>query len=654
LLRPALLIILAAPWWACPVGLLASLPDWLRDAAHTPLGKYPEDTNAVILLDEQVTTVMDNGEFRTLYRRAYKILRPAGREHGKVVAYLDSETSLNRLRAWGIPASGGVYEVGEKEALETGLFPEALYGDARFKALMIPAADPGNIIGYEYEQRRRPSILQATWWIQEDVPIAKARFQLQLPADWEYETFWRNQPGVNPCQLGQNQWQWELNDVHAVEPETLMPAFRAVAGRMGVTCYPRGGKNQGSWQGIGLWYAQLVADRRQPDAAIRQKVQELTSTATGTMEKIRALAGFVQKEIRYVAIEIGIGGFQPHPATKIFAEHYGDCKDKVTLLSTMLQVAGVKSYYVLVDTDRGVLAPDFPTAQTFNHVILAIQLPPDVHEMSLWSLQSHAQLGQLLFFDPTDVLVPLGWLPASLQAGYGLVVSDQGGELVKLPLLSPALNRLLRSAKVVLGPDGKLYGNVEEIRWGAPADDLRAQLLRANEADRRKVLETFLGQFLTASTLQELEVQNLEKAGQSLVVSYTFTAPSYAKQAGDLLLVRLCVLGHKSEEILEEREKKERRYPVEFSYATTQTDEVEITLPQGYKLDELPPALELKTGPVNYTSKAEAAGNVIRYKRLYQIGEVALSSDLLGEFKKLNRQIATDERSSAVLKRLSP
>ena len=68
---------------------------------------------------------------------------------------------------------------------------------------------------------------------------------------------------------------------------------------------------------------------------------------------MRALAKFVQGDIRYVAIELGIGGLQPHQASDIYSHRYGDCKDKATLMSSMLREIGVESYYLDVNTQRG-------------------------------------------------------------------------------------------------------------------------------------------------------------------------------------------------------------------------------------------------------------------------------------------------------------
>ncbi len=218
---------------------VAATPDWLRAIAQQPLPKYPDDTNAVVVWDEQLTTLNPQGEIKTLYRRAYKILRAEGREHGTVVVYFDEETRLTYLKAWSIPAQGKEYEVKEKEAVETSPFSEGLYLDTRLKVLKIPGAEPGSLIGYEYEQKRRPYVLQDTWSFQEEIPVRHSRFTLQLPAGWEYNVFWLNHAAVEPHATSGNQWTWELENVPAVEREPSMPPWPAVAGRLAVTYFPR-------------------------------------------------------------------------------------------------------------------------------------------------------------------------------------------------------------------------------------------------------------------------------------------------------------------------------------------------------------------------------------------------------------------------------
>lgn len=648
---PIALLALAALLCAAPSALAGS-PDWLRSAAREPLPPYPKDTKAVVVFSELIITVKDSGEIESLHRCAYKILRPEGREYGTFAVSFDKDTRLTYLKAWSIPANGKEYEVKEKDALETGLTEYELYVDTRHKILTIPAADPGNVVGYEYVQKQRPFILEDEWSFQRVIPVRRARFALQLPSGWEFDSLWINYAEQKPQAAGQGQVVWELENVPAVEIEPEMPPWETVAGRLAVKYFPRNpaqaSQGRGSWHDIGLWYAGLTTSSRQATPDIKQKVVELTSGAPTLLDKMKALTSFLQRQIRYVAIEIGIGGYQPHPAGEVFVHKYGDCKDKATLLGAMLREIGVESYYVIINADRGIALPEFPSALSFNHAILAIRLPEGVPTADLYAIVNHPKLGRLLFFDPTSRYTPLGYLPSSLQANYGLVVTPDGGELLALPLLPPSTNRLLRTAKFSLTPTGTLSGEVQEVRWGAPAAEERAQLLEATTASRPKILENYLGNFISGYVLTNANVGNLERYDDTLTLNYRFVAENYAKMAGNLLLVRPRVLGEKASGLLEE---KERKYPVEFSEATVQSDLFEIALPPGYVVDELPPPVKVSYDFGEYSSEIEVAGNTLRYKRMYKIKEVKVPMQGLDQLKKFYRQIAADERSSAILRR---
>ena len=644
-------LLLATALLVGPPLVSADAPEWLRAAARATLPQYPPETNAVLIHDEQITTVKDNGEVKTVLRQAFRILRPEGRGYGGVRIGFDSETKLTYLKAWCIPAQGKEYEVKEKDAVELALYDD-LYSDNKEKALTIPAADPGNVVGYEVERKARPNILQDRWRFNGTIPVRLSRFVLQLPPGWEYQAIWINHPEQEPRTLGENTWSWELQNLPAVEIQPEMPPFSAVAVSMAVSYFPRRGdvatRGMGTWHDVGKWYSSLASGRRQSTPAIQQKVAELTAGKASTLEKMQALAAFAQRDIRYVSIQIGIGGLQPHMASDIFTNRYGDCKDKATLLSTMLKEIGIDSYYVAVHTARGYTARDFPSVVNFNHVILAIRVPDGVPTTNLYPVRDHAQLGKLLFFDPTDRITPLGNLPSNLQANYGLLVTGDGGELVELPLQAPATNRLLRTGKLHLAPNGTLSGEIYEVRWGSFATERRYSFLARSGTDRKKIVEDFLSGFLTGFTLTNAQLENLDDYDKNLVMRYSFVAERYAKTAGNMLLLRPRIVGQKSTTLLEG---KERKYPVEFSEASVQTDQFEIVLPTGFKLDEIPPPLEVDAGFAEYRSKIQVEGNVLKYTREYKVKEVLVGMARLEELKKFYRRVAADERFNAVLQR---
>jgi hypothetical protein len=358
----------------------------------------------------------------------------------------------------------------------------------------------------------------------------------------------------------------------------------------------------------------------------------------------------MQRNVRYFGIEIGIGGYQPHSAGDVFSHQYGDCKDKATLLSAMLQEIGIDSYYVIVDTRRGVVRPDYPS-MNFNHVILAIRLPDGVSDAGLFSVARHPSLGRLLFFDPTNEYVPFGYLPSYLQDNYGLVVTPQGGEIVSLPLLPPSSNRLLRTGEFSLSPAGDLSGDVQETRWGGPATQDRQRFMEEPPAKRADIFDEFLGSSLNNFTLTSASIGNLDRFGEILSLHYKFTSEGYAKNAGDLLILRPHIVGALPSAILEG---KPRKYPIQFREATRQDDVFDINLPAGYVLDELPPTASASCEYASYRREIQVKGDKLHYQRTYEVKDIVVPAEKLDEVKPFLEQMAAGDNASAVLRRANP
>jgi hypothetical protein len=644
-----LLVILCA---SAPSALAwGGAPDWLKQLAAQPLPSYPADTPAVALLDEQITTVTDDGEIRTLYRQAIKILTTEGKDYAYHAIPFDNETTIRSLHAWSITAKGEEYQIKDRDAVESAAYDGLLYADNKVKILRIPGADPGSIVAIEYEQRERPYALQQAWLFQSAIPARTARYTLVLPQGWSHEEQWFNAKAQAPRATA-NQLVWELADVGPIKEEVGSPTLRAVLGRMAVNFIPPRelqAKSHRSWNDVAKWYIDLAAPRRAPTPAISAKARELTAGKTSTLEKLNALAAFAQHEVRYVAIEIGIGGYQPHAAGEIFTNRYGDCKDKATVLAALLKEIGIDSYYVMATTNRGEIDRNFATMAGFNHAILAIRLPDDVPPAGLYAVVKHPKLGRLLLFDPTSETTPLGQLPVYLQDNRVLIVADDGsGELVDIPPHPADASRLNVAAKLTLNDEGVLAGDVSETRTGFIAARARADLQRKTETERKQWLDRRLGYYLNQFTARDLVIENLDDVTKDLVVRYHLTAASYAKRAAGMILLRPRVLGRKAEAVVD---LKERKTPYMLDGPSLETDDVEIAVPAGLVADELPEAANVTSPAVTYTSAAKLDGTTLHYRREYKVSKFMVPLEGIPELNKVFTRILADERSSAVLKR---
>src|SRR5580704_9030598 len=139
-------------------------PQWMHSLVNAPLPTYDEKTDAVLLYSETNVTVVSTDKITTQVREAYKILRPSGRGRGTVEVYFNPQRKVKGLHGWCIPAQGKDYEVKDKDAIEVSPRFEGaeLISDLKVKLLRIPAPDPGNIVGYEYEVEEQPFFLQDT------------------------------------------------------------------------------------------------------------------------------------------------------------------------------------------------------------------------------------------------------------------------------------------------------------------------------------------------------------------------------------------------------------------------------------------------------------------------------------------------------------
>jgi Domain of Unknown Function with PDB structure (DUF3857)/Transglutaminase-like superfamily len=654
--RYRIVLLAASIFAAISPAVAADAPQWMHAVANTPLPDHDEKTDAVLLYSETNVNVISADKIKTQYRKVYKILRPGGRDYGYAGATFNANTKISNFHGWCIPAQGKDYEVKDKDAVEVAL-PKVegsdLISDVRLKLLQIPAPDPGNVVGYEYEEDEQPLVLQSMWDFQREIPVREAHFSLQLPQGWEYKFSFLHYGDVKPTQSGPNQWQWVVNNVAAIRPERHMPPTQGVEGTMIVSFFGSGGpsvKNGFSnWHDMGLWYMNLDQGRTDASPQIKEQVASLIAGKTATLDKMRALADFVQHNIRYVSIQLGIGGWQPHPAAYIYSHHYGDCKDKATLMRSMLHEIGIDSFQVAVNTERGSITPDTPAYRGFDHEITVIKLPDDVNDPSITATITHPRLGRLLFFDPTDEMTPFGHINGSLQANYGLVVTASGGELIELPAQPPAMNSTHRAATLTLDPSGTLKGEVRETMVGDRAWDQRWRLrVVTKSSDQIKPIEDVLAASLSLFRISQAGIMNLDRTDQPFGFRYAFEAQNYAKNAGGLLLVRPRVLGVDSSGLLETKEP--RKFAIEFEGPSSDTDTFDITIPAGYVVDDLPPAVDADYGFASYHAKTEVKGNLIHYTRTFEVKELSVPVAKADELKKFYRIIASDERNTVVLK----
>lgn len=624
-------------------------PDWATAAIHNQVqDSLKQHAEAIVLYSEHLLTVGADGKSVMRERSVVKILRPHGRDRFCIANY-DVEQKLNFMYGWVQGADGKQYIAKETDFADFGR-QEALnlQESLRTRAIKPPAADPGAIVACEYELKLRPYVNEEPWEFQESIPLVDGVFELDLPPGWQYYSVWKNFSPVQPVEVQPNHWRWEVHDVPRLNLSDIpmRPAWAALAARMSAHYGPTVATEPNQrWQQIGIWYQELSAHRTDPSPEISAKAHALADGEQDFFSKLQRITENIQKNVRYFIVEIGIGGYQPHFASDIYRNQYGDCKDKATLLISMLSAVGIQADYVPVDTERGVVDPNVPSIAG-NHMIAAIEIPDGYNDPRLQAIVK-ANGKRYLIFDPTDTITPVGSLRADLQGSYGLLVSAPSSKVIQLPILAPEANLLQRKGSFELSADGALKGKIVEVLKGDNAGYLRYSYTEDSEKEIHERLEHRLRKDFPSLTLTSVAASHVKELDRPLELQFEIAAPSYAQQAGDLLLVRPRVLGSDAMPFND----KARKYPVDLQEIGKWQDSFDVKIPVGYAVDELPSAVTLDTDFASYHSSVSAKENTLHYEREYVVKQLELAPEDYPKVTHLMGTILEDEQATAVLKK---
>lgn len=354
-----------------------------------------------------------------------------------------------------------------------GVSGDSIAADLRFKKIVIPGLEPGDLLSLRMAIRQKPLVpgrvfgemkfpgmvsdplqeyeldlpresritveldpgLGATW---EDVPAAADRLVRRLKVRPARPDFGSEGPT-----------EAELDVLN--RPDVVYTNFR-------------------SWPEVAEWWWSLSKDRLAPDAAVRAEAVRIVAGKTTPREKVDALHTFVASRIRYLSVSFGIGRMQPRAAAEVLANKYGDCKDKVALLAAMASAVGIDVRPVLVHSARKTLIDGAPSPQQFDHMIALVRLGPDA--------------GGDLWLDATNELGPPGYLLAVLRDKPALIVEAGGmGRIARTPEKAPFAQRVEVAIKGSLPSDGPLRARVH---WIFRADhEIQLRLAyRSTPADR--------------------------------------------------------------------------------------------------------------------------------------------------------------------------
>ena len=606
--------------------------------ASPDLGKGED----AVLLEESLEIDIasaTSARVRYLNRTQVLTLRGVDRYDGAAISYAPGVT-IHDLRGTVISPTGKRLEVKKQQIADGAAFASfELYSDSMMRVVTFPGVVPGAVLEYSYEKEvRNLFYLPGDFDLQESIPVRLKTLTVRTPASFPIRI---RVHGSEPEHSREEKdgtviQSWTVRDVPPMRSEKQMPPMEDVTPRISISLkeilWGDRTLDASNWAGVARFQWELLKDRQAASPEVAEMAKTLTASLPEPDDKVRTLFEFAQGKINYVAVELGIGGWQPHASGDVLKHRYGDCKDKATLLIAMLHSVGLRGYHVLIRTrDEGSIDRDEP-GLTFNHAIVAVPAADGY-----------------LFLDPTSSRTPYGDLPWVDQGVPVLVVKDDGqSDFVETPLFPPDRNRRNRVVTASVGTTGDLEGTYVIEAWGqrrVALDDL----LEGSASERDDALEDLITWLCPGAVMKGHEIAPPAKPGEPIRVTIRFAVPRFVTRAGTAQIVSPHLV--RVPGLTEMATYPTRRFPVFFAFLSNETSEVRLTLPAGRGLKKLPADRTLD-GPgvasrTHYEAARDGDRNVLVVRRSVTVSQREISPT---DYPKLRTFLAAlgEEEAGAV------
>jgi tetratricopeptide (TPR) repeat protein len=504
-----------------------------------------------------------------------------------------------------------------------------IYTDYREKHVTVPGLRPGDVLEYETVTVIHTAFAPGQFWTHYDFQknniVMDEQLEIDVPAARTIKL--KTKPGLEPKITEENNrriYRWtssylvredqdKANDERKkrrkYKPEDEVPAVQL--------------SSFASWEEVGRWYAGLEKGRRVPSTAVRAKANELTKGLPNDIDKIEALYDYTARNFRYVSLSLGVGRYQPHSADEVLHNQYGDCKDKHTLLASLLEAEGIHASSVMINSVRA-LDPDVPSPSQFNHVITMVP----VGNEQVW-------------IDTTTEVAPFRLLAFQLRKKQALVIPADGTppHLEQTPADSPIPDTETIRIDGTVDDAGKLDARIAyEIR-GDFELRLRQAFRHVPSAQLQQVMESVSSTAGLGKDISEPKTSDPDATREPFTFSYRVSKVNYldaSKKKLDLKLP-LPVLALATAD----SDDADSSDPIKLGPPNTHDYHLRLELPSKYSA-RAPLPISQKRDYGDYEAVYKLEGNVFSAERKLVVGVSELPASRVQDYMAFRHVVVAD------------
>jgi len=558
--------------------LAAGIPDSLK-----------ENANSVVRFSETNMNVIAPDKITVKFHQIITVLNEKGDNHAVLqLVYNKSYDTYRQIEIRVYDAYGSVVKKYRKADMYDGaaLNNMQIVTDDRILGLKPVITSYPSTVETTFEEDITSSLNLGRWDIQHDQQsVLYAGYHVSIDADAGFRYLNKN-IAIKPQKEvidGKDSYNWEVKNLKAIrledhaEPWRVFPAVYFCARRF--EYYNKPG-DFSSWQNFGRWIDTLNSDGALLTPARDGEIRKMTDSIKTDKEKARFLYNYLQQNMRYVNINLGIGGLKPLPATFVDLKKYGDCKALSNYMYALLNAIGVKAYYAIINagSNKEPADPSFPF-DYFNHVILCVPFK-----------------GDTTWLECTSATTPFGKLGPFTENRRALIITEDGGKLVNTPRSTMDDNQFNSKVHIQLDADGAAKATVKIAVTGIYREDCIG--ISSLQEDKQK--DIFMNMLHIKQPIT-FDINPVSDKDGTKEMDLSLDYDNFCDvTAGDKQFYRSNVIDLVAFTVTANAQRKSDYYfesPMQKSCVTT------IDLPQGFEVETLPINQSLKFTYGNYDIK---------------------------------------------------
>jgi len=625
---PFFIVLLLCPALFGQKPAVSNEPSWIaRSTTDYNSAKVPsdvEDGYIYLAMERQV-----NIATRTVYHKSViKIVTEAGIQNGSQVS-VSYDPSYQQMFFHNIRIirNGQVINKLDLKKIKTVRqeteLGRSIYNGTVTAVLFLEDVRKGDRIEYAYSVQGFNPVFKDKYstflQTQYGAPIGDLLYRIVCPADrrlYVKNRLTEKQPVITD-QGKDKIYQWEFNNVTALRSQDALPSWYDPYPSIMISEYS-------SWNEVCKWALPLFTPHADLSGSLKKKIEEIRSAAGSDEEKKVLMAlRFVQDEVRYMGIEMGVNSHKPNDPDKIFAQRFGDCKDKSFLLCTIVRALGIEASPVFINTtDKQEIMDWLPTPLAFDHTTVRVRLGDKYY-----------------WFDPT-IAFQRGGIKDISYPDYkcGLVLTDSTTGLASIPLQDPG-QVVAKENFTVKDTHGPASLEVVTRYTGSFADELRSEVNSNTKADLQQTYLDFYNNFYEGTKVSDsLKIEEDEKGGAITTYEYYTIHKLWELEKG---VNKAAFDGLLISSLVKKPKEHDRTMPIALTYPARYTEEIQIRVPEDWHFEQAP--AEIRSPYFVFNETIHATDRLVDIKYEYQAlkDHIAVSeaSAYLSDYDKLKNDL---------------